>query len=309
VSMIGSNQPFAVPAAGVARNGFMEKVKEDDSSDRSGSMGIGLTEKEIDERISRAVEAEVARRLEEQERRAMGQKLIESRRRESSSVYDISITPQKEQTLPSGVLTPLLKRHKDLDDELKSRLQELERKLERGNKEVQLADVLSPVSKKKTGRAYVALARAHSEKGDLQVALDLYRKAESYVPDNIKLKERIIEIEWAVKNNKPFMPSPKRPRRQRRKKGKAAPAVIDNAAMDVDSENQAPKVNGHRRLRADFGMELTNTNIDGNVKRSLDVIEEEDTVTPPKKQRKETRGVVGESSDEEWIAQTLVEQA
>lgn len=35
---------------------------------------------------------------------------------------------------------------------------------ERGNKETQLADVLSPVSKKKTGRAYVALARAHSEK-------------------------------------------------------------------------------------------------------------------------------------------------
>lgn len=35
---------------------------------------------------------------------------------------------------------------------------------ERGNKEMQLADVLSPTSKKKTGRAYVALARAHSEK-------------------------------------------------------------------------------------------------------------------------------------------------
>ena len=35
---------------------------------------------------------------------------------------------------------------------------------ERGNKETQLADVLSPVSRKKTGRAYVALARAHSEK-------------------------------------------------------------------------------------------------------------------------------------------------
>jgi kinesin family protein 22 len=80
---------------------------------------------------------------------------------------------------------------------------------------VQLADALSPVSKKKTGRAYVALARAHSEKyvptcysptaiclsdlltasyyrGDLQVALDLYRKAENYVPDNVKLKERWI---------------------------------------------------------------------------------------------------------------------
>lgn len=35
---------------------------------------------------------------------------------------------------------------------------------ERGNKELQLADVLSPASRKKTGRAYVALARAHSEK-------------------------------------------------------------------------------------------------------------------------------------------------
>jgi hypothetical protein len=37
--------------------------------------------------------------------------------------------PLKEKTLPSGVLTPLLKRHKDLDDELKNRLHELERKL------------------------------------------------------------------------------------------------------------------------------------------------------------------------------------
>jgi hypothetical protein len=35
---------------------------------------------------------------------------------------------------------------------------------EQGNKEAQLASVLSPVSRKKTGRAYVALARAHSEK-------------------------------------------------------------------------------------------------------------------------------------------------
>lgn len=29
-------------------------------------------------------------------------------------------------------------------------------------------------------------------RGELQVALDLYRKAESYVPDNMKLKERWI---------------------------------------------------------------------------------------------------------------------
>lgn len=134
---------------------------------------------------------EVARRLEEREReREKDREKDEEERRAredhgSGSGRHKSRSPKKEHTLPSGVLTPLLKRHKDLDDELKTRLQELEKKLcaylsftwllletdpvsrlgsERGNKEVQLADVLSPVSKKKTGRAYVALARAHSEK-------------------------------------------------------------------------------------------------------------------------------------------------
>ena len=43
-------------------------------------------------------------------------------------------------------------------------LVEIDQISEHSNKEAQLADVLSPVSKKKTGRAYVALARAHSEK-------------------------------------------------------------------------------------------------------------------------------------------------
>ncbi|KAF7964350.1 hypothetical protein HWV62_9731, partial [Athelia sp. TMB] len=180
-------------------------------------MTMGLTDKEIDERISKAVEAEVARRLEEREKERMleeeakrAKELEQQAETSQASIQDSSIVEQSSaQSLPSGVLTPLLKRHRDLDDELKSRLKELENKFEREHKETQLADVLSPVSKKKTGRAYVALARAHSEKGDLQVALDLYRKAESYVPDNVKLKERIIEIEWAVKHDKNFMPSPK----------------------------------------------------------------------------------------------------
>lgn len=35
----------------------------------------------------------------------------------------------------------------------------------------------------------VALTRSYC-RGDLQVALDFYRKAEKYVPDNAKLKER-----------------------------------------------------------------------------------------------------------------------
>jgi kinesin family protein 22 len=35
----------------------------------------------------------------------------------------------KKETLPSGILTPLLKKHRDLDHELKHRLHELEAKL------------------------------------------------------------------------------------------------------------------------------------------------------------------------------------
>ncbi|GLB45200.1 putative TRAFAC class myosin-kinesin ATPase superfamily, kinesin family protein [Lyophyllum shimeji] len=307
VSMAGY-QPFALPGAvaGAGRNGPREKIKEEDMHDRSGSLGLGLTEKEIDERISKAVEAEVARRLEERER-AREREEEERRAREQEMESQPpgsskSRSPKKEQTLPSGVLTPLLKRHKDLDDELKSRLEELERKFERGNKEFQLADVLSPVSKKKTGRAYVALARAHSEKGDLQVALDLYRKAESYVPDNVKLKERIIEIEWAVKNNKEFVPSPKPPRKAKKKKGKAA-SVVEDAAMDADDQSEL-KPGSRRRERAEFGLELTNAGMDSPTKgkRPLDGQEgEDDAETPPKRQRRDGKSmaVVNVSSDDE----------
>ncbi|KIM37196.1 hypothetical protein M413DRAFT_279239 [Hebeloma cylindrosporum] len=265
-------QPFTFPQArkGAPMN---EKIQESES-DRSGNLGFGMTEKEIDERISKAVEAaveaEVTRRLAERERLRAEE---EQRERENALVGPMtrsqSKSPSKAQetTLPSGVLTPLLKRHKDLDDELKNRLRELEQKYERGSKETQLADVLSPVSKKKTGRAYVALARAHSEKGDLQVALDLYRKAETYVPDNVKLKERIIEIEWSVKNNKEYVPSPRKQRKAKSSKQprlKSLPAEVDDA-MEVDGNDAAGpskfSVKGHRRHGnvTEFGMEVTNT--------------------------------------------------
>lgn len=70
-----------------------------------------------------AVEAEVARRLAEREK----QKQEEARTQEdAAATTDNSRTEAN--TVPSGVLTPLLKRHKDLDNELMTRLQELERK-------------------------------------------------------------------------------------------------------------------------------------------------------------------------------------
>ncbi|KAH9848323.1 P-loop containing nucleoside triphosphate hydrolase protein [Lenzites betulinus] len=174
---------------------------------------VHLTEEDINARIAKAVELEVARRLEEREkqRREEEEAVASSMRSQSMIVHDEQTSSLH--SLPPGLLSPLLKHRHSADEELKQRLDELENKFAHGSKESQLADVLSPISRKKTGRACVALARAHTQKNNLQVALELYRKAETYVPDNVKLKERIIEIEWAVKNDKPFASSPKKPRR------------------------------------------------------------------------------------------------
>ncbi|EGO03669.1 hypothetical protein SERLA73DRAFT_83760 [Serpula lacrymans var. lacrymans S7.3] len=226
--------------------------------------GMQLTDKDIDERIAKAVEMEVARRLEEREKERV--KDEEERRAKEQAAAEqeksASFDQRGDQKLPPGILTPLLRKHRDLDDELKTRLEELEEKFERGNKETQLADVLSPLSKKKTGRAYVALARAHSEKGDLQVALELYRKAESYVPDNIKLKERIIEIEWAAKNNKEFVPSPKKVKKVKTKKRKDVKGVADGLGHAQGGRESDVFDNGKGKRKQDgpsFGIEVTNS--------------------------------------------------
>ncbi|PPQ86673.1 hypothetical protein CVT25_006748 [Psilocybe cyanescens] len=309
---------LAGAAAGRRQTGMFEKIREEDHSyDRSGSVGIGMTEKEIDERISKAVEAaveaEVTRRLAERERqRAEAEQNEKEAAQRMEGRVSRSGSPTRDTSLPSGVLTPLLKRHKDLDDELKSRLHELEKKYERGTKETQLADVLSPVSKKKTGRAYVALARAHSEKGDLQVALDLYRKAETYVPDNIKLKERIIEIEWAVRNNTAYVPSPKPPRKQKTKKrSKSALAreipPMDNT-MDEDDGGRGKVKDGRLEKAAEFGMDFTNTESPSKSKRSFaDTNDRENTQTPLKKQKRAAHmgtpsGNVGTGEDVDPLA-------
>jgi hypothetical protein len=82
-----------------------------------------LTAEDIDERISRAVEAEVARRMAEKE------KEWEAEKKEAAAEAERSMSKSPDTSLPAGVLTPILRKHRDLDDELKMRLQELEKKL------------------------------------------------------------------------------------------------------------------------------------------------------------------------------------
>ncbi|KAI0764505.1 kinesin-domain-containing protein [Trametes elegans] len=206
--------------------------------EKQPSVPAHLTEEEINARIAKAVELEVARRLEEREKqRREEEEAAAASRSQSMSMNDEQTSSL--QSLPSGVLTPLLKQRQNHEDELKQRLEELESKFENGSKDMRLANVLSPISRKKTGRAYVSLARAQTQKNNLEVALELYRKAETYVPDNVKLKERIIEIEWAVKHDRPFRPSPKKPHRAHSRRAKSGNGKHKLAPADEAEEEDA----------------------------------------------------------------------
>jgi len=276
VSYMGEVAPY--PNAVKRRESGFGIVRERYNANRQ------ITDQDIDDKISKAVEAEVERRLKEKLEEIERQRAAdEERARQEAEIADTTRDhtieiPQP--SLPSGLLTPLLKRHQDLDNELRQRLQELEKKYERDKVDGEVVQKLSPKSRKKTGRAYVALARAHSEKGDLQVALDLYRKAESYVPDNMKLKERIVEVELAVTHGTAFYPSPRRPRaRKRTRRGgqaRAAQSVLDvvpETSANGDESNEEEVVAsllGDRHkdglLERDsggvdvtFGVELTNS--------------------------------------------------
>jgi kinesin family protein 22 len=83
--------------------------------------------------ISKAVEAEVSRRLKEKLDEMERQRAAEEERaRKEVEVADTTKDQSLEigqRSLPPGLLTPLLKRHQDLDNELRQRLQELEKKL------------------------------------------------------------------------------------------------------------------------------------------------------------------------------------
>ncbi|TFY70314.1 hypothetical protein EVG20_g2693 [Dentipellis fragilis] len=285
ISAVGGSAPY--PGASKRRESRIGTVQS-----HRDSQGLNLSEKEIDDRISKAVEAEVARRLEE--------RLKEEEERRARERAEAEPKQQESPQLPSGLLTPLLKRHQDLDNELRKRLQDLESKYERGNKELTLKEGLSPVSRKKTGRAYVALARAHSEKGDLQNALDLYRRAETYVPDNVKLKERIIEIEWAVKNGTEFQPSPKRPRKAKSKKSRSRKAKVDNSRGSENAGSQGAAsfnpADSDDDDTVENLLEVTNSprklGRSGNAHGSGD-----DATTTPRKPRNRKRAA---DSDDEW---------
>jgi kinesin family member 22 len=81
----------------------------------------------------RLAEREKELEAERQQRELQHQQELEQERESSAprQSRSRSRSPQKDQEtlgLPSGVLTPLLRKHRDLDEELKTRLSDLEMK-------------------------------------------------------------------------------------------------------------------------------------------------------------------------------------
>ncbi|KAF9652469.1 kinesin-domain-containing protein [Thelephora ganbajun] len=302
---------------------------------------------EMNEQIAALVRAEVARELERQEKEKLAkEEEVRKERAEEAEVerrlsLDIKPEPSQDDDVPmeteasgsanpdqiNDVLEGLLKHHRDLDNELRTRLSELERKVKEDN---HLATVLSPSSKKKTGRAYVALAREYSQKGRLEISLELYRKAWTYVPDNAKLQDRIVEMEWAVKNNKPLLLSPKRakkssrhsrPKRSSRssRQKSSLPSVSagasveyvkeeedENEGADDTSESWRSRTRAGKRKRDPLKEEVTNSpqKTSGPLKDQL----QDDPVTPPKRPRKGRPSDIvesdGDGDGDEWVPAT-----
>ncbi|KAJ3993002.1 kinesin-domain-containing protein, partial [Lentinula boryana] len=193
-----------------------------------------IDDAELNERINKAVETEVKRRLEEQEaQRRMEEeekekKLQEARQLEmESQQHNLVSTAHNQETQPVSVNMdldpvgyeahdhPIPKGEREDDDKERSKMGELERKYrEHGllnfTDDTKSTEHMSVSERKKMGKIYVDLARGYTAKHDLATALSLYRHAALFVPDNTKLRERIIDVEWAVKNGKSYVPTPKR---------------------------------------------------------------------------------------------------
>lgn len=133
---------------------------------------------------------------------------------------------------------------------------------------------------------------------------------------------RIIEIEWAAKNDKAFLPSPKREKAKKKAKKRSArspslmpldpghPKTTNNPQMEVDDEwRDEEEVEDEIVLKGKgksgvFGLEVTNSPSKRSVGERGKDGEAGDVETPPKRQKKtnsrKKKVIIEVSSDDEW---------
>ena len=71
----------------------------------------------------------MARRMEEREKERLKEEEQRAKELQSQALQaQASSSPREQDNIPSGLLSPILRRHQDLDNELRQRLHALEKK-------------------------------------------------------------------------------------------------------------------------------------------------------------------------------------
>ncbi|KIO25288.1 hypothetical protein M407DRAFT_25405 [Tulasnella calospora MUT 4182] len=142
---------------------------------------------DMEARISRAVEEEVKRRMDD---------LQAQREAEAAAVAAASaaVTPSDSSFGSSSA--------HDMDSEVKKRLDALEAQYALQRADAKELDNMSSKARRDMAGAFLNVARQYHDKQDWQTALVFYRRCQSFVPDNAKLRARIQEVEIAIEKEK-----------------------------------------------------------------------------------------------------------
>ncbi|KAL1662600.1 kinesin with motor region at N-terminus [Schizophyllum commune] len=219
------------------------------------------------------------RELEEERRQAREYSMEHSRTRESM------VKSEQPDVLPPDIAA-MLASSDYANQDLIARLDNLEAELRSKNNS--LYDELTPMQRKTTCRAYLYMARQYESMDDLDNALALYRKAQTYAPDNDKLRDRILDTEYKLKNKSRVVEADRSPKKKRRRRSEEE---------DEGDEGSDSAEKGSGRTKR-FGNEITNQGSSPKRKRSPEEGEEEYAETPQKRQR---GMAVAADDDDEYV--------
>ncbi|KAL1719148.1 kinesin with motor region at N-terminus [Schizophyllum commune] len=222
------------------------------------------------------------RELEEERRQEREYSMERSRTRESM------VKSEQPDVLPPDIAA-MLASSDYANQDLIARLDNLEAELRSKNNS--LYDELTPMQRKTTCRAYLYMARQYESMDDLDNALALYRKAQTYAPDNDKLRDRILDTEYKLKNKSragEAVRSPKKKRRRRSEEEEEGDEGDDSASKGSEGSGRSKR----------FGNEITNQGSSPKRKRSPEEGEEGYAETPQKRQR---GMAVAADDDDEYV--------
>ncbi|KAG9016708.1 hypothetical protein FRB90_002430 [Tulasnella sp. 427] len=190
---------------------------------------------EMEAKISRAVEEEVKRRMDELQAQ-----------RDAAAAAAAEATPSDS----SFGQTPA----NDLDSEVKKRLEALEAQYALQRADANELANMSSKAKKDMASAFLNVARQYHDKQDWQTALVFYRRCQSFVPDNAKLKARIQEVEIAIEKEKQgvqFSPVKQSGKSSKRQPSPAVASGFGHEAQNMDVDDGESN-NNNNEFEFDF---------------------------------------------------------